>query len=501
MSPKNTHIKSIILIAFFCLFLKEGRAQTNMAFYPLEKQFNSSGYNPAFLYSDSHYTFSIFPLAGMNLGYNNQEVIRKLAGQLTKGINEDEEYLDIVRSMVDRKSFNQKLEMDLLNFTARSAEGFFNFRIRENVLFAASIKGPVAGFMIKPEFRSVQVGEKQSVPLLIVHYREYSIGYSSPSDYQDFSWGIRGKLYYGKGVFSSDISGSVTNVAGNHYFKTDGYGKMSMPEEKYENSDGSISSAPAFSPRVIKDYLLNSGNSGAGVDLGFRYRVNPKMTISASVLDIGNIRWKNNLTSKDFRSESLLEESKLRSEFVDGIEIVSKPGDSISFDNKFSHLFKIDNRQVPFETKMPVTFYSGIKYQVNRKVSLNFVDRYIKLKRLNHNTMMFSTGLNLTDKFEMSAGFSVIDQAVLNMPVALLFKRYFGQAYIGTDNLFSFLAPNSAEFSGLTFGVCFYVFRKRDLYGNPDETYPFYRPKKVKKVMNNGRIQKETTDFGFPEMY
>ena len=150
---------------------------------------------------------------------------------------------------------------------------------------------------------------------MIIHYREYSLAYSSPADHQTVSWGIRGKLYYGKGVFSSDISGSVENVADNYYFKTKGYGKMSMPEERVVKEDGSVVINPSFSTTMIKDYLLNTGNSGLGIDFGMRVRVNSRLSVSASVLDIGNIKWKKNLTSKDFNSQSLHDPDRLDSRY------------------------------------------------------------------------------------------------------------------------------------------------------------------------------------------
>jgi len=492
MTTSNKKIQSILLTLFLTLAFCGTKAQTNMAFYPLEDQFNSSGYNPAFLYSDSQFMFSLFPLAGVNLGYNNTDVIRTLSNKLLKGINTNEEYLDIVKTMVRKNSYNQRLESDLLNFTVRTTEGFFNFRIRENVLFSASVKGPVSGFMILPEYRSVEVGLIQNVPLLIMHYREYSIGYSSPMKQQDFSWGARAKLYYGKGVFSSDISGSIENVADFYYFKTYGYGKMSMPEEK----NGALN----FTTTSISDYLFNSQNSGVGFDLGFRYRLNPQISFTFSVLDLGNINWKNNLASKDFRSIPSPVDS-VSSKIENGVEIITKIGDSISFTSQFKDVFRTEVNQLPFKTALPVTYYFGSKYQLNKKVSFNFVDRFTKLKSMNHNSMMFSTGLNLSSKFAMNAGFEVIDEARFNIPVALLFRREFGQAYIGTDNLIGFLNPSSADFSGLTFGLSFYLFRKRNLYSDPNENYPFHKPKKVRKVMNSGRIQKEYTDFGFPEQY
>jgi hypothetical protein len=476
-------------------------AQTNMAFYPIENQFNSSGFNPAFLFSDSQYTFSIFPIGGMNVGYNNQAVVNQLVSKLLSGINTDNEYLEIVRTMVDHKSYNQKLEVDLLNFTYRSPEGFFNFKVKEDVSFAASIKGPVSGFMILPEVKSVEVGRVQHVPVLILHYREYSLSYSSPSEHQALSWGVRAKLYFGKSVFSSEISGAIKEVAGHHYMNTWGDGKMSLPEEYHQNPDGTVSTVPNLSVKTINEYIFNRSNTGIGVDLGFKYKVNEKLAVSASILDVGNMKWKNNLTSKDFTSSSELDATKISSNQINGVETITKLRDSISFENKFTQIFKTNPKQLAFKTTLPITFYSGISYHLNPRVKLSLADRFIKVKNLNHNTVLASANFDLNNRLTVSTGYSIIGSSYFNLPLAVLYKGDFGQFYIGSDNFFSFLAPSISEFSGITFGTCFYLFRKRDLYGEPDDHSPFHRPKKIKKVMNNGRIQKESTDFGFPEQY
>ena len=499
----HIHLKRryIVLLAVLLLVPFWGKAQTNMIFYPVENQFNSSEFNPAFLYSDSQYSFSIFPIGGINLAYNNQRVVNQLVSKLLSGINTDKEYVDIVRTMVDHKSYNQKLEVDLLNFTYRSTEGFFNFRIKEDVSFAASIKGPVSGFMILPEVKSIEVGRVQHVPVLIMHYREYSLAYSSPTDHQAFSWGIRSKLYFGKSVFSSEISGAIKEVAGHHFMNTWGDGKMSLPEEYHENADGTITTLPNFSAKTIKEYAFNTGNTGIGIDLGFKYKINEKMAVSASVLDIGNLKWNNNLTSKNFTSSSELDATSITSSTTNNIETITKVNDSISFENQFTQIFKTNPKQLPFKTAMPLTIYSGISYQLNPKVRLTLADRFIKIKNLNHNTLLAAATFDLSDRLTVSTGYSMVGNAYFNWPVAILYKGDFGQFYIGSDNFFSYLGPSISEFSGITFGTCFYLFRKRKLYDEPNNIYPFHRPKKVKKVINNGRIQKEFTDFGFPDQY
>ena len=477
------------------LILKS-KAQTNMAFYPIENQFNSSGFNPAFLTSDAQFTFSIFPLAGTNVGFNNQKEIQNLISKFLSGVNNDDEYVDIVKSMVGRPTFNQKLESELLSFTYRSHFGFLNFRIMENIAFSASVKGPVSEFMILPEAKSVIVDQVQNIPAQIMHYREYSLAYSTPQKNRRLAAGIRAKLYFGKSVFSSEISGAIRNQGGTYALKTEGKGYMSMPEDTVTNRYGSTNSLPSISS--IGSYLLNSGNPGIGVDLGIKYKISPKLSASLSVIDLGKIFWRINLNSKIFDGEYSFKDTSITHGFVNGVEVVRKTSDSVSFANSFSNVFKLTYVKSRFSTPLPVTLYAGLSYQLKPTIMISMVDRFIRLKDMNHNSFSIFAKFDVTKGLTVNTGYSIIGSAYNNIPLAIQLNRDFGQIYVGTDNFLAFVAPSISEFSGITFGTSFYLFRKRSLYGSPTEKFPFRKPKKVKKVHNSGRIMKEYTDFGYP---
>jgi hypothetical protein len=147
---------------------------------------------------------------------------------------------------------------------------------------------------------------------------------------------------------------------------------------------------------------------------------------------------------------------------------------------------------------LPVTLYAGVNYQISPTVKINLIDRYISLKNFNHNSLLLSANFDVSKKFTVNTGYSIIGNAYTNIPLAIQFNRDFGQVYVGTDNLLAFLVPSISDFSGITAGTCFYLFRKRKLYGSPTKTLPFHKPKKVKRVHNSGRIMKETTEFGYP---
>lgn len=488
------NINRLFLIVSFLLEVAlPGKAQTNMAFYPVENQFNSSGYNPAFLTSDAQFTFSIFPLAGTNIGFNNQKEIQSLVSKLVSGINKDDEYVGVVKDMVGRPAFYQKLENELLSFTYRSPHGFLNFRVRENIGLSASVKGPISEFMLIPEVQSINVGQTQDIPIQILHYREFSLAYSVAPRNHRLSAGIRAKLYFGKGVFSSRISGEIQNQSGIYLLKIGGKGYMSMPEKEFTNGYGSTNSLPSITS--IGSYMMNSGNPGIGLDLGLRYKITPKLSASISVIDLGKIFWKTNLNSKLFDGEYYFKSSQING----AGNTIYKTSDSVSFTNSFSNVFQLTYIRSKFSTPLPLTLYAGIDYKINPTVKISLTDRYTKQKDMNYNSLMVSANFSLSKKFTVNTGYSIIGNDYNNLPIALLFNRDFGQIYVGTDNLLAFVVPSVSEFSGLTFGTCFYLFRKRKLYDEPQKPFPYFRPKKVKRVPLNGRILKERTDFEFPE--
>ena len=111
------NLKEIVLISAILLIGLMCKSQPNMALYPLEEHFNSSGFNPAFLYSREKYTFSMIPFGGTSIGYNNQEVIKDLVTGTLKGITSDDDYKKGFKSITDRTSFNQDIESCFYDFS------------------------------------------------------------------------------------------------------------------------------------------------------------------------------------------------------------------------------------------------------------------------------------------------------------------------------------------------------------------------------------------------
>jgi hypothetical protein len=482
-----------MFLALATALFPDSKAQTGFEFYPIENRYNSYNYNPAFLTSEGQFTLSIFPFAGTSLGYNNHQEVQRLVNTILSDLDQNTKYIDLSKILVEHPTYNQRVESELLSFTYRTKEGFLNFRVSDVASYSASIQGPVSLFIIKPEVKSVELGQVQELPAFFIHYREYSIGYSIPANHKKLSLGFRAKLYFGKSVFSSGISGSVMELGRTYYIKMNGTGKISAPAS-YPNNNPTT---PGLSGISAQKYLMNSGNQGFGIDLGMKYKITPKFSASLSLIDLGKINWKNNLNSKRYIDQFEISGSNVHQIQENGVETITKNSNNISFADSIPSLLNvvpINSFNSSFSTPMPATLYAGLNYQLSPAIKLNLTERFIRIKNLNHNSFSLTANFELSKRVTLNTGFAAIGNAYNNIPVALLFNPDFGQIYLGTDNLLSVLTPESSDFTGFSFGMCFYLFRKRDLFSSPTDDFPYHRPKKVKKVWNSGRIMREFSE-------
>ena len=137
---------------------------------------------------------------------------------------------------------------------------------------------------------------------------------------------------------------------------------------------------------------------------------------------------------------------------------------------------------------MPVTIYAGIKHQINPRLNISLIDRYVYLKNMNYNSMSFMVGYDINKELSVSTGYCVISNSYANLPLAFLYKMDFGQMYIGTDNLLSFIIPSASDFAGISFGTCFYLFKNFDSKNSISGDYPFYKPKNPRRNPKTGLI-------------
>ena len=460
-----------------------GKAQSNLVFYHLNDEFNSSAFNPAFLTSQKNFTFSIFPLAGMSFVVNNQSIVKDVVSKFLSGNQTNQDFKDVFTNL-EQDLFLMNYKTNLLFFGCKSDFGSFSLKIGENVLMATNVKGDITDFLTNPTFKNIGIDRSQFFSAEALHYREYSFGFAKELIKDKLSIGIYANIYFGKSMLFSEVSGRIIERSNSFYIQIEGPMRLSIPANPQFNDGYLIDLGTANNFNAGK-YITNARNLGAGIDLGFSYKISDKLELSASVIDLGSINWKNNIHSLVYKDEYPLP-AKAITVTVDehGVPVLTKInvkplGDSISF--------KLSPDESVFSKPLPTTIYSGLKYQLNSKLAIGVVDSYIRLKGLNQNSFSITSDYDL-NMFTFSMGYSKIGRSNVNVPFGMVYKWDSGQFYLGTDNLLSFVLPASKQYSGISFGTCFYLFNHRSKYKEQIDYLPFYKEKKIRPVSKRGLI-------------
>ncbi len=458
-----------------------GQAQTNLVFYNTNDQYNAPGFNPAFLTNQKKFTLSIFPLSGMSVAYNNQEPVRGMLNDILAGSLTKENMNKVLNTLLTKDLFSQRFEIPLISFGYNSHLGSFSFRINEIEQMRTALKGDFTQFISNPEFLTIKLNQPQNLYANAVHYREYSLGYAREIIKNKLSFGIRAKVYFGKASLFSEVPGQVTEKNGYYFLETTGPLKTSAPLEFIVGNDSIITGANPSKNFTPLNYLFNTKNIGIGIDLGITYEVNPDWQVSASIVDFGKINWNYNLNSMNLHGKYEI----LPEYIVDkGADYITKDPAFISTNVNFNELFKsvIDSTS-RYSTTLPTSFFAGLQYQMNPTLKFGLVDRFVKSKGMNQNSFSLTANYMVNSKLSLSGGYATIGKTYNNIPFALIYNWGSGQAFLGTDNLTAFLFPSAADYAGIAFGTCFYLFKPKVKY-RESEYIPFYKEKK-RSILRN----------------
>jgi hypothetical protein len=472
--------RKFILLVYLSILAVIGKAQSNLALYHSKDQISSPGVNPAFLTNQKKFTFSIFPLSGMSVGYNDQLAVKSMLKDFLTGALDTAALKSVFNSLLKQDLFSQRFETSLISFGYNSGIGSFSFRINEIEQIRSSLNGNITEFLTNPSIQTVALNQPQILSADMIHYREYSLGYAREIIKNKLSVGLRAKIYFGKASLVPEVPIEMTWENNKYFFGTSGPIKSSLPVNFVLDKDTIITGATASKSFSALNYLFNKQNIGTGIDLGFSYKINSKINLSASVVDLGKINWNSNLNRINLKGHyEILPEYTLPPK--PGNDLITKsPYFSID-EAELNQLFKsgIDSTS-SYSTKLPTSFYAGLQYQIDPSLQIGVVDRFIWSKGMSQNSISLTANYEINKKFTIISGYSSIGKSYYNIPFAVIYNRSGGQSFLGTDNILLFLIPSKSDYAGISFGTCFYLFRPKVKY-KFSEYLPFYKEKKHKK--------------------
>lgn len=197
------------------------------------------------------------------------------------------------------------------------------------------------------------------------------------------------------------------------------------------------------STQGIGTYLKGTGNQGLAVDLGAQYRINDKIEVFASLVNLGQIVWKNNLTEYGYSTKYLDFYANQPEQAEEALDQVI---DFVTTPEKTKYLGKI-------KSPLPMYVYAGGNYHFNKTFTAGAMVNLERLDGLNYWNFTLNGRANVGRVLQVGAtlaqvqgiGFQVGAGAAINLGPL--------QIYAASDNVASVVNLGNARNAQLNVGI------------------------------------------------
>jgi hypothetical protein len=356
--------------------------------------------------------------------------------------------IDRVVGHLGKRSFiGAEFHTTLLAIGYRKDYKYFSFSIIEKINAPATIpREPILlAWKGNSQFEGEYARFKGSAAYL-TYYREYAFGYSTLNRNGDFV-GVKAKLLFGKLNLSTPSSKISLYTDENTFDLTlsgNARANMSAPIIITQNGDR-INGYEIDKSMSVQQILLNRKNWGLAFDLGIVHDYNDKITLSASILDLGFIRWRSNMrnikVTGNFKYQGIPFNSINTNNFFENIEETYRD----SVDYEISHN--------PYFTLLPVKLYAGGNYKLSEKMTANLILSGVLYKSKLLTAATIGLDYNPFRNFHIVGSYSLMYRSFKIVGLGFSMGKGPLQFYAVTDNVCGFIWPLSAKNINLRFGL------------------------------------------------
>ena len=451
----------LILISLFTqntLFAQQDLTLYNMEVVP-QRMYDNPAFKPS--YSRVNIGLPIISSEYLNFshsGFKYSDLIRHRA--------DDSLYAD-VDHMLGKLAKNNYLSVayrtDLLSFGFQVKKNYFSFNATEKADIRFRYPKDAMELLWKGNGAMMGKDVNLNFGLNATHYREYGFGFSHEIN-DKLTVGGKLKYLYGMENIQTAKSDVTLNTDPNYF-------AMTAKSNVLINTSGLDSNS--FKNFNVANYAFKKKNSGAGIDLGGVYKFNDKFTFSASVIDLGFIRWKDaptNYQSKDpngtFTYQGIDATQFINNDSLTIGQAIQKLGDSLS------KTLKIDTVHHSYTTMLSTQIYLGANYAVTAKSNAGFLFYSQVFDKAIHPGVALSYNQRLGRWLCASASYSIYNRSFNNVGLGLALNAGPVQLYIVSDNVLGAIFPQHTKNLHIHFGINLTFGRKasdKDKDGIPDK--------------------------------
>lgn len=276
------------------------------------------------------------------------------------------------------------------------------------------------------------------------HWREYSFGVSRRFS-RRLTLGLHSKVLFGKGILEMPNTQGYIFTDENDYslsLDLDAQVRSSLPVDVLYRNDGYVSRVSLKENMDWVSYGLNRKNRGVAFDFGFLYQLDARTTLSASMLNLGFIRWNYDVNTLSVNSSYTF----AGFDATDG-DYFDEITDSVTsqFEPKIS--------TAPFWSTLTPELYLGLNHQLSSQLNGGVVLYGRLLRNKFHPALTISASTYGNQRLTSSISYTVLEGEYFNIGGGLGLQLGSIHLHAAADNILGFLKMADQGYLNLRFGI------------------------------------------------
>lgn len=418
---KTTSIYASIILLLWCHW---AQSQTGISFYNLgNSTFQNSFYNPSFI-PEGKVFIGLPVLSGVHLHVNNKFDYTHGFVKTETGKNRVD--LESITSMLQRSNtVSAAVDISLFHFAYTANNGvnfsiFANERIEADVLYTRQ----TMEFLV--DGNASLLGEKvklDKTAASATYFREIGVGASGAIPRLKMNVGVR--LKYLQGIVNANTTNYTARVTTD---ETDYHLDVDLQGAALQTSGYDILRGRTGD---LATHLISNQNRGVSTDFGISMELNRYVNFSASIVDIGFISWKEDITNYTI-PDTVMQYNGLDLRDPENLEENIKD----SLINRFKK--RMVRNHDPYSTFLNPKLYTSISYKtpVGGELVGSLGTRFIK-GRFNY---LIGAGYRhrFGKYFVGSANITRLPQHLMNLGASFAVKGGPAQFYMAVDQIWNF---------------------------------------------------------------
>ena len=442
--------KKLTLLAFLLSVSSWISAQQNFSLYHMESLPQRTALNPALLPDSKWFIgFPGFNSVGLqlaNTGFNLNEINRSIE------TNSGDTLLNLNKALnvLSRQNYlSLKADQTWVHFGFRAKRHFFSFNATDKAGFKLGYPKDLFRFIIDGNGGD-NLGETFDFRFSAdaYHYREFGLGYAYAVN-KKLTLGA--KIKYLQGISRIELKEASLKV-------------RTRPEDyAFEvNSNVELNTASSMGEFITTDgrssawdgmgLVKGIKNKGWALDLGAEYALTEKLKLSASIIDLGFIQWKQNSVS--------LKSSNPNSTFIyDGFPISSSDSsvDAGDYFDRLSDslkgLFGLDTVRNSFRTTLSTEILLGASFSLRKNLKFNALFYGDVYNRRVYGGLTLGMYWRPVKMFSINLNNTFYGRAWLNPGLSVALNAGAVQTYVGAENFLAPFTPGSARGAAFRMGM------------------------------------------------